>query len=46
MPPSASWRAAVGERVGVAFDPDQILLFDAATERALPSALFAQVGHG
>ena len=35
-----SQRAAVGERVGLAFDPGQIVLFDAASERALPSALF------
>ena len=42
-----SQRAAIGERVGLAFDPDQILLFDPATERALPSALFAEAaGHG
>jgi multiple sugar transport system ATP-binding protein len=37
---------AVGERVGLVFDPGQIVLFDAATERALPSALFAEAGHG
>ena len=41
-----SQRAAVGERVGLAFDPEQIVLFDAATERALPSALFAEARHG
>ena len=41
-----SQRATVGERVGLSFDPEQIVLFDAATERALPSALFAEVGHG
>ena len=41
-----SQRATVGERVGLAFDPEQIILFDAATERALPSALFAEAGHG
>jgi multiple sugar transport system ATP-binding protein len=40
-------RAAVGERVGLAFDPEQIVLFDPATERALPSARFArEAAHG
>ena len=37
---SNTQRAAVGERVGLAFDPGQIVLFDPASERALPSALF------
>ncbi len=41
-----SQRATVGERVGLAFDPEQIVLFDAATERACRSALFAEAGHG
>ena len=40
-------RAAVGERVGLAFDPGQIVLFDPASERALPSALFErEAAHG
>ena len=40
-------RATVGERVGLAFDPEQIVLFDPASERALPSTLFErEVLHG
>ena len=43
---SNTQRAAVGERVGLAFDPGQIVLFDPASERALPSALFEEAAHG
>ncbi|MFZ1426952.1 MAG: ABC transporter ATP-binding protein [Geminicoccaceae bacterium] len=42
-----SQTATVGEQVGLAFDPGQIILFDPASERALPSALFEpEAGHG
>ena len=42
-----SQRATIGEQVGLAFDPGQIILFDPPSERALPSALFAaEAGHG
>ncbi len=42
-----SQRATVGEHVGLAFDPGQIILFDPSSERALPSALFEADGqHG
>jgi multiple sugar transport system ATP-binding protein len=41
-----SQRAAIGDRVGLAFDPEQIVLFDPATEKALPSRLFADAVHG
>ena len=44
---SNTQRAAVGERVGLAFDPGQIVLFDPASERAVPSALFERAtAHG
>ena len=44
---SNTQRAAVGERVGLAFDPGQIVLFDPSSERALPSALFErEAAHG
>ena len=42
-----SQRAAIGEQVGLAFDPGQIILFDPLSERALPSALFERrLAHG
>jgi multiple sugar transport system ATP-binding protein len=42
-----SQRAVIGERVGLAFDPDQIIVFDRGSERALPSVLFErELGHG
>ena len=42
-----SQRASVGERVGLAFDPGQIVLFDPTSERALPSDLFERgSAHG
>ena len=45
-PPTASART-IGEQVGLAFDPGQIILFDPPSERALPSALFeAGAAHG
>ncbi|MFL5333713.1 MAG: ABC transporter ATP-binding protein [Geminicoccaceae bacterium] len=37
---SNTQRASIGEQVGLAFDPGQIILFDPSSERALPSALF------
>jgi multiple sugar transport system ATP-binding protein len=39
-------RATIGETVGLAFDPGQIILFDPADQRALPSALFEEAAHG
>jgi multiple sugar transport system ATP-binding protein len=44
---SNTQRASIGEQVGLAFDPGQIILFDATSERALPSALFErEIAHG
>jgi multiple sugar transport system ATP-binding protein len=42
-----SQRASIGEQVGLAFDPRHVVLFDPASERALPSGLSAEAaGHG
>jgi multiple sugar transport system ATP-binding protein len=41
-----SVRAAQGDRIGLAFDPRSVVLFDPATERALPSALIPEAAHG
>ena len=39
-------RATIGETVGLAFDPGQIILFDPTDQRALPSALFEEAARG
>ncbi len=40
-------RAEIGELVGLAFQPDRLLLFDPSTERALASDLVPEAaGHG
>ena len=39
-------RVDYGETVGLGFDTDSLVLFDAVTEQAVPSALFAETAHG
>jgi multiple sugar transport system ATP-binding protein len=42
----ASVRARIGDRVGVAFQPERLVVFDAVSGRALRSALFEGIRHG
>jgi multiple sugar transport system ATP-binding protein len=39
-------QAHVGERVGMRFRAESVVLFDPVTEQALPSALIPAAGHG
>ncbi|MEO1016102.1 MAG: ABC transporter ATP-binding protein [Pseudomonadota bacterium] len=41
-----SIRVQDGETVGLSFATERLVLFDGATDRAVPSALFGETGHG
>jgi multiple sugar transport system ATP-binding protein len=42
----ASVRARIGDRVGLAFQPERLVVFDAVSGRALRSDLFEGIRHG